>query len=266
MAYGRLVGYLRAKSGVGSQWMDTLGPVKIGKPTLLPAVISTDYVLNIEKSPYLVNDALVVKPDAKLTVNAGTVIWFDSLGIIVKGELQILGTRDDPVRLSSLNMTSWKGIILDRSHTENKISFCTISNAEFGFRASHSNISIQNSRFQDNGWGIVMEECKAEISNSLIRTSIKSGVAARKTQLLIEDSVITENSSGGILLENSRVQIVQNNILNNGGWEIKVLGGNGRVQAAQNWWGKENPTEKKIIGPVAIQPTLKEPIEFNVLE
>jgi hypothetical protein len=266
LPHGRLVGYLRAKSGVGSQWIDTLGPVKIGKPTLLPAVISTDYVLNIEKSPYLVNDALVVQSDAKLTINAGTVIWFNSLGMIVKGELQILGTRDDPVRLSSLNMTSWKGIILDRSHTENKISYCTISNAEFGFRASHSNISIQNSRFQDNIWGIVMEECKAELLSSLIRTSIKSGVAVRKTQLLIKDSVITENSSGGILLENSQVQITQNNILNNGGWEIKVLDGNSRVQATKNWWGNENATDKKIIGPVAIQPALREPIEFNILE
>ena len=266
LPHGRLVGYLRAKSGVGSQWMDTLGPVKIGKPTLLPAVISTDYVLNIEKSPYLVNDALVVKSNAKLTINAGTVIWFNSLGMIVKGELQILGTRDDPVRLSSLNMTSWKGIILDNSHTENKISYCTISNAEFGFRASHSNISIQNSRFQDNVWGIVMEECKAELLSSLIRTSIKSGVAVRKTQLLIKDSVITENSSGGILLENSQVQITQNNILNNGGWEIKVLDGNSRVQAAKNWWGNKNAIDKKIIGPVAIQPALREPIEFNILE
>jgi len=266
LPHGRLVGYLRSKSGVGSQWMDTLGPVKIGKPTLLPAVISTNYVLNIEKSPYLVNDALVIKPDAKLTINAGTVIWFRSLGMIVKGELQILGTKDDPVHLSSLNMTSWKGIILDRSRIGSKISFCTISNAEFGFRASHSNISIQHSRFQDNVWGIVMEGCKAEILSSLIRTSIKSGVAAHKTQLLIKDSVITENSSGGILLENSQVRIAQNNILNNGDWEIKVLDGNGRVQATQNWWGNENPTEKKIIGPVAIQPALKAPIEFNILE
>ena len=111
-----------------------------------------------------------------------------------------------------------------------------------------------------------MEGCKAEILSSLIRTSIKSGVAAHKTQLLIKDSVITENSSGGILLENSQVRIAQNNILNNGDWEIKVLDGNGRVQAAKNWWGNENPTEKKIIGPVAIQPVLKAPIEFNVLE
>ncbi len=205
-------------------------------------------------------------PDAKLTINAGTVIWFRSLGMIVKGELQILGTKDDPVRLSSLDKTSWKGIILDRSLTENKISFCIISDAEFGFRAAHSNISIQNSRFQDNGWGIVMEECKAEILSSLIRTSIRSGVAAHNTQLLIKDSVITENGSGGILLENSQAQIAQNNILNNGKWEIKVLDGNRWVQAAQNWWGNENPTERKITGLVAIQPALKAPIQFNILE
>jgi hypothetical protein len=266
LPHGRLIGYLRAKSGAGSQWMDILGPVKIGKPTLLPAVISTDCVLNNENSPFLVNDTLVVKPNAKLTINAGTVIWFNSLGLIVKGELEILGTRDNPVRLSSLNRTSWKGIILDHSVGENNINFCTISNAEFGFRASQSNISIRNSRFQDNIWGVVMEACKAEILSSLIRTSIKSGVAAHKTQLLIKNSVITENESGGILLENSQARIEQNNILNNGAWEIKVLDGNGRVQAVKNWWGHETPNENQIIGPVAVQPALRAPIEFNVWE
>ena len=264
LPHGRLVGYLTAKSGVSSQWMDTLGPVKIGKPTMLPGVISSDHELSVEKSPYLVNDALVVKPGAKLTINAGTVVWFNGLGMIVKGELQILGTREDPIRLSSLDRTSWKGIILDHSSGENKIRFCTLSNAEFGIRASQSNISIQNSRFQDNVWGVVMEACKVEILNSLIRTSIKTGVATHKTQLLIKNSVITENESGGILLENSQARIEQNNILNNGAWEIKVLDGNGHVQAAKNWWGHENPIEKQIIGPVAVQPALRAPIEFNV--
>ena len=54
--------------------------------------------------------------------------------------------------------------------------------------------------------------------------------------------------------------------MNNGGWEIKVLDGNGRVQAANNWWGKESHIGKKLIGPVVIQPALEEPIEFNILE
>ena len=266
LAHGRMVGILRSKRGVGSQWMDTLGPVRIGKPTVLPPVIANDYVLTIEKSPYLVTGALVVKPGVTLTMNAGTVIWFRSLGLIVKGELQILGTRDDPVRISSLGTSSWKGIFLDRSHSKNTINYCTISDAEFGFRASNSTVSIQNSQFQDNVWGIVMEESHAEISGSLIRTSAKSGIAARKTQLLVRNSVITENSTGGILLESSKARIEQNNILNNGGWEIKVLDKTGSVKAAKNWWGNEDPAQKEIIGPVALQPALKAPIEFSVIE
>jgi len=263
---GRLVGYLRSKTGVGSQWIDTLGSVKIGEPTLLPSVISKDLVLNIEKSPYLVMDALVVVPGVKLTVNPGAVIWFGSLGLIVKGELQILGTKDDPVRLASLGTSTWKGIFLDRSRSENSLRYCTISNAEFGFRSSHSNISIQNCRFQDNVWGIVMEEGSAEISGSLIRTSAKTGIAARKARIVVKDSVITENNSGGFLLENSQAQIAQNNILNNGGWAIKVLDNDDRIQAANNWWGNKNPDNKRIIGPVAVEPALKAPIEFSVME
>ncbi len=266
LAHGRMVGILRSKKGVGSQWIDILGPVKIGKPTVLPPVISNDYALSIDKSPYLVTGALVIKPGVRLTMNAGTVVWFRSLGLIVKGQLEILGTRDDPVRLASLGASGWKGIFLDRSSGENKINYCTISNAEFGFRASMSKVFIQNCQFQDNVWGIVMEESRGEISDSLIRTSAKLGIAARKAQLLVKNSVITENGSGGILLEDSKAHIEQNNILNNGGWEIKVLDNKGRVRATHNWWGDANPAKESIIGPVAFQPALKSPIEFSVIE
>ncbi len=264
--HGRVVGYLNGKSGVGSQWMDTLGPIKIGKPTILPDVVAEDYELNVEKSPYLVRDALVVKPGAKLTMKPGTVIWFRSLGLIVKGELHILGTEDKPVRLSSVGRSNWKGIFLDHSRSQNKIRYCAISDAEYGFRASKSNVSILNSQFQDNIWGIVMEESRAEISGSLIRTSQKSGIAARQASLLVKDSVITENSSGGFLLESSQAKIVQNNILNNGGWEIKVLKDKGPIKATQNWWGNEDPVKNEILGPVAVKPVLESPIEFSIME
>jgi parallel beta-helix repeat protein len=266
LAHGRMVGILRSKKGVGSQWMDTLGPIIVGKPTVLPPLIAKDYVLSIDKSPYLVTGALLVKAGAKLTMNAGTVVWFRSLGLIVKGQLEILGTQDDPVRLSSLGASSWKGIFLDRSSDNNQISYCTISGAEFGFRASKSKVSIQNCQFQDNVWGIVMEESRGEISGSLIRTSAKSGIAARKAQLLVKDSVITENSSGGFLLEDSKAKIEQNNILNNGGWEIKVLDNKRKVKAAKNWWGDADPAKKEIIGPVAFHPALKSPIKFSVIK
>jgi hypothetical protein len=68
------------------------------------------------------------------------------------------------------------------------------------------------------------------------------------------------------LLENSRADIAQNNILNNGGWEIKVLDDKSRVEAVQNWWGTEDPIKDEIIGPVAVKPILKTPIAFSIME
>ena len=259
---GRLIGYLRSKKSVGSQWMDTLGPIKIGEPTLLPSAISKDRILNADHSPYLVKDALVVKAGAKLTVAPGTVVWFQSLGLIVKGELHIMGTKDNPVQLASLGPSSWKGIFLVQSRKDNTLNYCTISNAEFGFRAAKSKVSIQNCQFHENVWGIVLEEGSTDISGSLIRTSAKTGIAARKATVSVEASIITENGSGGFLLENSEARITQNNIENNGSWEIKVLDNRGLVNASHNWWGNKDPRDGDIIGPVAIQPVLQKPINF----
>lgn len=261
---GRVIGYLRSDTGTGSQWVDTLGPVKIGDPTRLPAKISKNTILNAAGSPYLVEGALVVLPGARLTVQAGTVIWFRKLGLIVKGELQINGSEAQPVRFASLGSNNWKGIFFDKSQTVNQLQYCQISNAEFGIRSSGSTVRLQNCIFQDNVWGIVIEEGKAEIHNSLVRTSDKIGIAARKAHLLVKDSVITENGSGGFILEKSKAQIEQNNILNNGNWAIKAVRSEGGVKAANNWWGVDDPEQTEIIGKMTIQPILKKPINFKI--
>jgi hypothetical protein len=264
LALGRVIGYLRSDTGAGSQWVDTLGPVKIGEPTLLPAKISKDTVLNAVRSPYLVEGALVVLPGARLTVEPGTVIWFRKLGLIVKGELQINGTEAEPVRFASLGSNQWKGIFFDKCQTVNQLQYCEISNAEFGIRSSVSTVNLKNCIFQDNVWGIVIEEGKTEIHNSLVRTSDKIGIAARNSHLLVKDSVITENGSGGFILEKSKAQIERNNIQNNGNWAIKVVGSANSVKASNNWWGVDNPEQTEIIGQLTIEPTLKKPIDFKI--
>lgn len=263
---GRLIGYLVSAKGSGSQWEDTLGALKIGEPTILPPVIAEDTNLDRFKSPYLVKDAIVVLPGATLTIQPGTVVWFRSLGLIIKGHIQILGTKDEPVRLASLGSSNWKGLIFDQSKAANSLSYCEIVNAEYGIRASGSKVTVQNCLFQDNTWGIVIDQGAAEVNGSLIRTSRKTAIAVRQAQLVVRESIITENSSGGFLLDNSRVKIVHNNILNNGGWGIKALPNQREIQAQNNWWGKIEPDPNDIIGPVNFKPMLKEPVEFMVLD
>jgi hypothetical protein len=263
---GRLIGYLRSKAGSESQWVDILGPITIGTPTVLPSVISQDTVLKAEKSPYLVEEALLVLHDATLTVNPGSVIWFRSLGAIVKGELQVLGTPEKPVRLAGIGSSPWKGILFDRSRNGNKLYNCKVSDAEFGLRASESIVSIRGCLFQDNMWGVVLEKGKAEILNCLIRTSGKTGVSARKSALLIKDSTITENESGGILLQGADAHIEYNNVSNNGSWQLKVLDKHGDVKAGNNWWGEKNLDRAAIIGPVQIKPILKRPVALTIPE
>jgi len=267
LPYGRLVGYLRSKNGLQSQWVDILGPVTIGEPTVLPSVISRDLVLGSSRSPYLVQDALVVLPAAKLTMNPGTVIWFRRMGIVVKGELNIVGTADNPVRLAGMGDSGWKGILLDQSRADNVLSYATISNAEFGFKASGSHVRFQHCLLQDNKWGIVLEESTAEIHESLIRTSEKTAVSARSSQLQVEGSTISENGFGGFLLENSTARIERNNISNNGSWAVKADRSPQPVGAVNNWWGNNNfNPETMIIGPVEINPMLTKPVVIQMPE
>ncbi|MDX1707501.1 MAG: DUF799 family lipoprotein [Desulfobacterales bacterium] len=264
LPHGRIVGYLRSKIGTGSQWVDTLGPIKIGEPTVLPPKITKNTVLTAAKSPYLVEDALVVLPGAKLTVQPGTVIWFLDLGLIVKGELRINGTEEAPVRFASLGASSWKGIFLDKTQNGTHIRYCQISDAEFGLRVTESAVNVQNCLFQNNVWGIVLEHSTAEIRHTLVRTSGKIGIAARKAQLVVENSVITENGAGGFILEKSKAKIEQNNIVNNGNWAIKVADTASKVKAKHNWWGVEDPEQTEIVGQFKIQPILEKPIEFRI--
>ena len=116
LPYGRLVGYLRSTIELQSQWVDILGPVTIGEPTVLPSVVSQSLVLSSAHSPYLVEEALLVMPGARLTVRPGTVIWFHRRGIVVRGELNISGTADNPVRMAGVGESGWKGILLARLH------------------------------------------------------------------------------------------------------------------------------------------------------
>jgi hypothetical protein len=264
LPHGRIVGHLTSKTGIDSQWIDTLGQVKIGAPTELPAVVAKNTVLTAARSPYLVRKALVVLPNATLTIAPGAVIWFEKLGLIVKGELHVLGDQQAPVALGGLGATPWKGIFFDHSAGKNVLQHCSISGAQYGLRAIASDLSMTHSRFWDNGWGMVIESGRADVRRCLFRTSAKSGIAAKKAELTLTESIVTENRAGGVLLEDSQATISANNIANNGNWQLKVLDLKGKISTTGNWWGRKKPGDIEIVGKVRLGRALDKPLDFSV--
>lgn len=261
LAEGHLTGYLRSPSGSSRQWVDTLGPIRAGRPTVLPSSISADTVLATDRSPYLVEDALVVMPGVTLTIDPGVVLWFRSLGLVVKGTLQARGTAERPVIFSSLKVKGWKGVFIEDSEGENLLRHCRISRAEFGIRSARARLVVEDCRLQENTWGVVGEDGQIDIHGSLVRASAKTGIAARNSRLVVKGSVVTENAAGGFLLEGSPSIIAGNNIVNNGGWGIKTVGPPTEVHAVNNWWGKAEPDLSEMVrGEVQTHPLLPAPI------
>ncbi|MBE7446434.1 MAG: DUF799 family lipoprotein [Planctomycetia bacterium] len=258
---GVLVGYLKSKQGDRSRWVDILGPVYMGKPTPLPQQISADLVLSSEKSPYLMDETLLVMPQAKLVIEAGTVLWCKGLGIVVKGGIEAKGTREKPIRFMNINAEPWKGIIIDQSKGDNMFSHCEIHNAQNGIRARDSVIHMDHCLLENNTLGMFLEEGTATINKSVIRASQEIGIHALKTEITIKDSTVSENELGGILLDSAKGYISNNNIYNNGQWELKSEGSKMSCNITNNWWGNTDITKIRTVGPVEIEPILQESIK-----
>lgn len=265
LSYGRLVGHLRSENKSASHWFDVLGPVSLGNPTILPEKLTRDTILGPEKSPYIVEELLVIQPDVELRVRPGTTVWFRQLGIVIKGKIQANGTQENPIRFRAIGTSKWKGIFLEGKRGNNVFSHCVISGAEYGLRSFDSDVVVNNCLFQDNDWAIVLEGSTAQIQKSYLRTSEEIGLSTRKSKVLVKNSVISDNKTGGILLQASDVRIEHNNILNNGNWEFKVLGDDCQVEASNNWWGIDDASKIRLIGSAKVNPVLKGPIDFERL-
>ncbi|MEZ4885700.1 MAG: hypothetical protein R3E32_13285 [Chitinophagales bacterium] len=131
--------------------------------------------------PYVITDSLVVAPDCRLTIEAGTRVYLhNQAALVVKGSLQINGGLDsaDVVRFQGTRLDSkfgtefyqripgqWFGIVFSPGSKENFINGALIRNSLFGVLVDTFNnvgnpsqaatLTLQNSMIRDVGWGIV---------------------------------------------------------------------------------------------------------------
>jgi hypothetical protein len=257
---GRMVATLRSPAGAARQWVDTLGGVRVGTPTLLPAEIAADTVLTAERSPYRVEEVLVVQPGATLAIEPGVAIWFKTRGMVVRGRVVAQGSASQPVVFAGLTSRGWKGIFFDGSEADNRLEGCRVSGAEYGIRAVRSRVTVDRCSLQDNGWALVAEEGRLEVRRSLVRASARTGIAARRAEVVVTESIVTENGGGGILVESATARVRASHLLNNGGLSVRAAGDAAEVDASENWWGTQAPgTAGLASGGVRIEPALPGP-------
>lgn len=225
-----------------------------------PATVLKDAVIDGEavwSGEVRVTGTVTVKKSGTLTILPGTRILFtridrdqDGIGdseIYVEGGLRAIGTRENPITLSSAEArpapADWKYLYLDYSRQaelENVLSeyaysgvqihFCkaTVRESEFrhnidGVRFSTANVTIEGNRIHNNTHGIRYEE--------------------RRGSGFVTGNDIIDNDIGVFVVTRGedRTLFTANNIVNRK-YNVKLGIDQYRdITLAGNWWGSSDP-------------------------
>lgn len=160
--------------------------------TLRAPRIDKDTTLS-EARPYRILDSLVVAPDTRLTLSAGTRLYFHpGARLIVHGTLKAEGKLSAPVEMRGDRLgymfsnqpydrlpSQWGGVVFTAESYGNTLDFCEIHSGEFGVRCDSSGI----------------DRPKLMLTNSLIHNVGGDALYARQCDVTVGNTQIT-NAAG----------------------------------------------------------------------
>ncbi len=100
--------------------------------SFVPSSISQTTTLTKANSPYFVNENVVVESTGILNIESGVELKFEEdKSILIQGILNLNGTEEDPIQLSSYYPEQeWSGIFFDNSSGTSTLSNVTLSQAK----------------------------------------------------------------------------------------------------------------------------------------
>ncbi|MBK8805131.1 MAG: hypothetical protein IPO21_00205 [Bacteroidales bacterium] len=142
--------------------------------------------------PYYIFDSLVINEGETLTLEAGVRLFFTfNSNLIVKGNLVVNGTRENPVyflpdRMEHRRSTypgNWGSIQIKETSTNNHFSWAVIKNAIHGLYVSKSqhriNITLENTKIENMFYtGIYAPNCSVYATNCLFSNCAQYIIAA----------------------------------------------------------------------------------------
>lgn len=231
--------------------------MNFGAAVNLPTIIEGDRTLSAAEGPYIVQRYLIIPEGVTLTMEAGTSVWTESGGLVVKGVLDVKGTSAAPVRLYGNSIERWKGILIDNASTASQIRHARIVGADQGLKTRDSDIELENVDFISNRWGMVVEGGSVTMRGGSIRLSEKVGLSVQKAQVSISNSRFFENTVGGVQFKQSDLNFRNNEIHGNGEWEARNLDPENTLSLIENWWGGTRMASVRLEGDIVIEPALE---------
>jgi hypothetical protein len=254
---GHPIGFLTSRKGSTARWIDVTDGVNFGASQTMPGFIERNRTLTAAEGPFIISRFLVIPDGVTLTVGPGTNLWTESGGIIVRGVLDIKGSKDAPVRLYGNANDRWKGILIDKAKSASRIHHAIIADAENGLKARASAVDLEQVEFIGNRWGLVIDGGSMKMRGGSIRLSKKVGLSAKNATLDIAGARIFENEGGGIQFQGTDLNVRNNDILNNGKWDARNLDDNSSMSLPDNWWGITKSASARLKGGIVIEPMLQ---------
>lgn len=188
-----------------------------------------DSVVSLVKAEVLRCDVGIRLSDSEMELK-DSLIRENRLGIFVQHSALIASG-------SRFLKNSQEGVMLDQSRY--RISRCNFSENRSGMRSVGGEGQIQLSRFHQNR---------------------ETGAVIQETRIRINDSLFVKNSTGGILIENSRGNMIKSSVFENGSFQMRHVGTE-QFSAQLNWWGTSD--EERL---VAMFPGIGNALQSGVLQ
>ena len=262
-------------------------PVAPG-PTPVSGIIESDTTWYAGASPYIIENTVVVKDKAILTIEPGTEIRSKGGALVIEGRLNAQGDEEHIVVLDAAEgVKSWVGLIFNSvKEKENLVKFCRIRNAVTGILCQASSPRVEACELLENGTAIMIlgafskpqvvknaihknreaavsiaDGAQPKLTENNIQNNAKEGILIQSSAPVILYNRITNNQGSGITVKNSQAAITQNNINDNKPFDIVSNITGEAVNALNNWWGSSSGLEilAGIQGKVNIKSVLNAP-------
>jgi hypothetical protein len=178
----------------------------------------TNPIWTADNSPYIVSGTIEVTKGAVLRVEAGTEIRFNAgAKILVNGELDVLGTAENPVTLTlntaSSTASAWGGIEFTDSAVDavmpdgQYVSGSIIRNAIIkfgaGIKCADASPFIANNQIMNNSVGLALNGDKASAGTLILNASAAGTNAGVVTPVYVRDNTFSENTVGVLINRNN---------------------------------------------------------------